>query len=175
MTTVGYGDKTPKSRGGKMVALVWMFSGLLFISGLTASVASSLTVDQLTATTTKFEDFKDRPVGTIQHSSSEQYLKNNFFKDVHLFENVPSGLDALVEHKLDGFVYDEPIIRYRIKNDEKYENLEVLPQKFKVQYYAFALPKKHNELRNLISQKILDITERTEWQVVLNEYGCGEE
>ena len=31
MTTVGYGDKTPKSNGGKMVALIWMFSGLLFM------------------------------------------------------------------------------------------------------------------------------------------------
>ena len=175
MTTVGYGDKTPKSRGGKIVALVWMFSGLLFISGLTASVASTLTVDQLTAQTSNFEDFKDRKIGTIQRSSSEQYLKDNFFKNVQRFENVPSGLDALANHELEAFVYDEPIVKYQIKNEDRYSNLEVLPTKFKVQFYAFALSQKHDTLRNLLSQKIMDITERNEWQVVLNEYGCGEQ
>ena len=46
MTTVGYGDKAPKSNGGKLVALLWMFSGLLFISGFAASIASTLTVNQ---------------------------------------------------------------------------------------------------------------------------------
>lgn len=174
MTTVGYGDKTPQSRGGKIVALIWMFSGLLFISGLTASVASTLTVDQLTAQSANFDDFKDRTVGTIQRSSSEQYLKDNFFKNVKLFQHVPEGLDALANHELEAFVYDEPIVKYRIKNDPKYANLDVLPAKFKIQFYAFALPKGQEELQNLLSQKIMAITERSEWQVVLNEYGCGE-
>jgi len=73
MTTVGYGDKTPKSRGGKIVALIWMFSGLLFVSGLTASVASSLTITQLSDDTAVLEDFKNRSVGTIAETSSETY------------------------------------------------------------------------------------------------------
>ncbi|MEM6770434.1 MAG: transporter substrate-binding domain-containing protein, partial [Bacteroidota bacterium] len=29
MTTVGYGDKAPQSKSGKVIALIWMFSGLL--------------------------------------------------------------------------------------------------------------------------------------------------
>jgi len=136
-------------------------------------VASTLTVDQLTSQTANFDDFKDRVVGTIQRSSSEQYLKDNFFRDVKLFQNVPSGLDALANNELEAFVYDEPIIKYQIKNDSKYSDLEVLPEKFKVQFYAFALPKGQEKFRSLLSQKILDITERNEWQVVLNEYGCG--
>lgn len=41
MTTVGYGDKSPKSRGGKLIALVWMFSGIIFISGFTGSLLPS--------------------------------------------------------------------------------------------------------------------------------------
>ena len=103
-----------------------------------------------------------------------KYLKDNFFRQVELFQNVPSGLDALANNELEAFVYDEPIIKYRIKNDSKYANLEVLPARFKIQFYAFALPKKHEALRNLLSQKIMEITERNEWQLVLNEYGSGE-
>ena len=175
MTTVGYGDKTPQSRGGKIVALIWMFSGLLFISGITASVASSLTVGRLVGATSDLNDFKDREVGTIAHSSSEQCLKDNFFKDIQPFTNIESGLDALMNHQLDVFVYDEPIVRYRLLNDKKYEDLVILPSKFKVQFYAFGLPKRHAQLNEILSQKMISIIERSSWEEVLNEYGCGAE
>ena len=175
MTTVGYGDKTPQSNGGKIVALVWMFSGLLFISGITASVASSLTVGRLVNESSDLNDFKNRKVGTIEHSSSEQCLKDNFFKNIQSFSNVGNGLDALVNHQLDAFVYDEPIVRHQLLNDEDYKDLIILPSKFKVQFYAFGLPKKHAAFNEKLSQKILSIIERSTWEEVLNEYGCGTE
>ena len=34
MTTVGYGDKSPRTVGGRLVALVWMFTSVIIISGL---------------------------------------------------------------------------------------------------------------------------------------------
>jgi len=175
MTTVGYGDKTPESRGGKIIALIWMFSGLLFISGLTASVASSLTVNKLTSDSSNLRDFKDRPVGTIQHTSSAQYLKEHFFKDVHLYKKYTDGLDAVINNEIAAFIYDEPIMRFQILHDSRYRELNILPAKFGVQFYGFALPKKHAELTSLISQKLIDITERNEWQDVLTEYGCNDE
>ena len=174
MTTVGYGDKTPKSRGGKVVALIWMFSGLLFISGLTASVASTLTVDRLIDNSSEVKDFKDKPVGTVAHSSSEHFLKHQFFRDLHLFSSLTNGLDALNLHTIDAFIYDEPIVRYQMLHDSKYANLDVLPHKFNVQFYAFALPKKHRILRDMLSKEIVGITEHSEWQEVLSEFGCGE-
>lgn len=66
ITTVGYGDKSPITRQGKIIALTLMFGGLLFISGLTASIASSLTVDRLSASSGSFAKFKDQSVGTIK-------------------------------------------------------------------------------------------------------------
>jgi len=170
MTTVGYGDKTPKSRGGKMVALIWMFSGLLFISGLTASVASNLTVDKLSNSTTDFNEFKERHVGSIKNSSSTEFLKINFFSDVKLYNNVTDGLTDLKNKEIDAFMYDEPILKYRIKHNKAFKNLQVLPIKFDLQFYAFGLPKDKTALEQAISQKILEITEGHEWRVVLNEY-----
>ncbi|MEM9820431.1 MAG: transporter substrate-binding domain-containing protein [Bacteroidota bacterium] len=172
MTTVGYGDKTPKSRGGKIVALIWMFSGLLFISGLTASVASSLTINQLASDTTVLEDFKDRRIGTIAQTSSEEYLRNQFFRKVDILPNVPTGLEQLLNHQIDAFFYDEPIVRYHLKKNEQYASLHVLPNKFGVAFYAFALPKKQFELNEAVSQKVIEITESDVWQKVLHEYGC---
>lgn len=175
LTTVGYGDKSPQSRGGKIAALLLMFTGLLFISGLTASVASSLTVNQLNSNPDSFNEFKERRVGTIKNSSSGDFLKAHFFKKVRLYESVPAGLEDLRDNKMEAFIYDEPILKYRIKQDSSlHETITVLPVKFDVQFYAFGLAKEQDSLEQLISQKILEVIETEEWQIILHEFGLTE-
>lgn len=174
LTTVGYGDKAPKTGFGKMAALVLMFGGLLFISGLTASIASSLTVNQLNSNPEDFDEFKKRHVGTVKNSSSAGFLKSHFFKNVSLYPSVVDGLGELKQNKLEAFIYDEPILKYRISMDSSLQKVSVLPVKFDVQFYAFGIAKNRPLLERTISQRILEIIETNEWQVVLSEFGLTE-
>ncbi|MFS4468221.1 transporter substrate-binding domain-containing protein [Maribacter sp. 2210JD10-5] len=174
LTTVGYGDKAPKTKSGKITALVLMFGGLLFISGLTASIASSLTVNQLTNNPEGFNEFKERKVGTIANTGTRTFLAEHFFKNVKEYPNVVEGLTEVKNGEIEAFLYDEPILKYRIQKDSSLQKLQLLPIKFDVQFYAFGLPKKNTELEQRISQKILEIMETKEWEVVLNEYGLAE-
>lgn len=174
LTTVGYGDKAPKTKFGKISALLLMFGGLLFISGLTASIASSLTVNQLSNNPEGFNEFKEKHVGTVVNSGTRAFLSEHFFKNVKTYNGAIDGLHGLRKGEIEAFLYDEPILKYRIQNDSSLNNLELLPLKFDVQLYAFALPKTHVALEQLISQRILDIKETNEWEVLLNEYGLAE-
>jgi ABC-type amino acid transport substrate-binding protein len=174
LTTVGYGDKAPVTRLGKITALALMFGGLLFISGLTASIASSLTVNQLINNPDGFTEFKDRKVGTIANSGTEHFLTEHFFRNINTYTSVNSGLVALEKGKIKAFLYDEPILKYAIQTDSTLTKLELLPVKFDVQFYAFGLPKSHTALEQRISQRILEIIETEEWDIVLNEYGIAE-
>lgn len=174
LTTVGYGDKAPKTKFGKLAALGLMLIGLLFISGLTASIASSLTVNRLSDNIKNFNEFKERSVGTINGSSSYDFLRVHFFKDISQYSNVVSGLKALDNKEIDAFIYDEPILKYRLQKDANLQNLEILPMKFDVQFYGFGVKPGDLELQQAISQQILEIIETTEWEVVLNEYGLSE-
>ena len=174
LTTVGYGDKAPKTRMGKITALGLMFAGLLFVSGLTASIASSLTVNQLANETADFSDFKDRRVGTVKSSEADEFLRTHFFKNVQTYDGVVPGLVDLKKRKIEAFIYDAPIVRHRIKKDSSLQQLEVLPLKFDVQFYAFGVNKDSVELEQAISLRILEIIESPQWQVVLSEYGLSE-
>lgn len=49
MTTVGYGDKAPTTGLGRVIALVWMFAGLIVISTFTVAITTNLTVNKLDA------------------------------------------------------------------------------------------------------------------------------
>lgn len=174
MTTVGYGDKSPKSTGGKVIALIWMFTALLFISGFTASIASTLTVNQLKWSPQGINDFKDQSVGCIKASGTLDYLDTHFFSDVQRYDGLAEGLTALGGQEIDAFLYDEPIMKYRIANDVDYQALEVLPVKFDLQFYAFAFPKMRYKVKEQVSQKILEYTENIEWRLILAEYDLSQ-
>ena len=56
MTTVGYGDKSPETFGGRLIALIWMFVSVIIISTVTASLTTALTVDALSSAVQGEED-----------------------------------------------------------------------------------------------------------------------
>ncbi|WP_299537004.1 transporter substrate-binding domain-containing protein [Ulvibacterium sp.] len=174
LTTVGYGDKAPRTRMGKIVALILMFGGLLFISGLTASIASGLTVNHLTNDPDSFEEFKKRTVGSIKNTGTSEFLKSRFFKDLTEYSSVAEGLSALKNNEIEAFMYDEPILKYRIAKDSSMAHISILPVKFDIQFYAFGIAQERTELEQAISQRILEIMETEEWRIVLHEFKLNE-
>ncbi len=174
MTTVGYGDKAPKSSGGKIVALIWMFAAIMFISGFTASIASSLTVNQMKWAPKELNDFKAQSVGSVRSSSAVGFLRDHFFKDIHSFNDLHIGLEALKNGKIKAFLYDEPILKYRIAEKGEFSDLEVLPIKFDVQFYAFAFAHGREQIRRKVSQKILQYIEGNDWKHLLAEYDLSQ-
>ena len=174
LTTVGYGDKAPKTRWGKSAALVLMFGGMLFISGLTASIASSLTIDQLSGQPEGLDALKKRAVGAVSRSSTQAFLTNQLFRDISGFRDVDSGLKALQAGEITAFIHDEPILRYRIASGGFGETVRVLPYKFDPQFYGFGMAKGQDSLRVLLSQGILKTRESQAWRVTLNEFGLSD-
>lgn len=168
MTTVGYGDKAPKTVGGRVIALVWMFAGLIMISGFTAAIASALTVDKLDVGINSLSDLNHVRVGTVKSSSSEEYLVQNGF-DFITTKNIEEGFDLIKDNKIDAFVYDAPILKYYIKSKNIANEIRVLPLILDPINYAFALST-NSELRESINRVLLREIDKKEWKVLLNSY-----
>ncbi len=167
MTTVGYGDKAPQSPGGRLVALVWMFAGLILISTFTAAITSSLTVGKMSGPLQSARDLSSAQIGTVQGSTSEAYLQGRRLSYIP-FQNLDAALTALAEGRLHGVVYDEAILRYSARTS--YPNLlRVLPESFDNQYYGIALPP-GSALRDPVNQALLEILNSPEWESILYRY-----
>ena len=76
VVTVGYGDKAPIGVAGRIIATIWMFTGVLLVSYFTASVSSALTVQQLETSIQGLEDLNGKRVATVEGSTAAEYLAN---------------------------------------------------------------------------------------------------
>ncbi len=165
MTTVGYGDKAPKSLAGRMVALVWMFASIVMISGFTAAIASALTVSSMEHAIRGPEDLARIESAALAGSTSEQYLaaRNWRYRTSH---DLQEALLWLREGRVEAVVHDAPILRYLTAGDE---GLEVLPETFQRQDYGFALPS-DSEWRQELNVALLEITQSPWWEERLRFY-----
>jgi len=168
MTTVGYGDKAPRTVGGRFIALLWMFAGLIIISGFTAAIASALTVDQLDVGIKTVNDLYDVRVGTVSSSSSEEYLNQNGVSFI-TFSNLEEGISLLRQNQIDAFVYDAPILKYHIKSNNISNEMKVLPIILDPINYAFALPT-NSPLRESINRVLLREIDGSDWRSIINLY-----
>lgn len=161
LTTVGYGDKVPKSTWGRIIATVWMFSGLFIIASFTAAITSALTLSELRSRVAGPADLARVRTATVQDSTSAAYLRNRRIT-AKRFADVDAMLGALARGDCDAAVYDAAVLRYQIGRTFEGQ-LIVLPSEFERQDYAIALPQ-DSPLREPVNQAILRIKADPDWQ-----------
>ena len=167
MTTVGYGDKSPITSGGRVVAIIWMFVAIIIVSSLTATITSTLTVSKLESPIHGPNDLPGAIIGTVADTTSEEYLRDRRLS-FSSFETVTEGLRSLVQGRIEAFVYDEAILRYLVNKDYK-GDLAVLDSTFERQYYGIALAQ-GSPLRESINYVLLETIRASEWQNTLYKY-----
>ncbi len=167
MTTVGYGDKAPRTLAGRALSLVWMFASIIVISAFTGAIASSLTAAEIAGTVRGVDDLRSARVGTIGQSASDAALRGRGVT-ARRYDSVEEGLRAVAEGRIDAFVHDWPILQYQIMQDFPGE-VRVLEARFEPTQYAIALPN-GSELREPINRAILEITREPDWGEVVAGY-----
>lgn len=167
LTTVGYGDKVPKSSTGRLIATAWMFAGLFIVASFTAAVTSAMTVGRLQSYIAGPADLARVRIATIADSTSADYLKSRRIRFT-AFPDVSNALEALTVGRIDAVVYDAPVLQHRILHDGN-SDLYVLPTTFERQDYAIAMPSE-STLREPMNRALLKETNNPDWAAVLDRY-----
>jgi ABC-type amino acid transport substrate-binding protein len=167
MTTVGYGDKAPETLGGRVVAIVWMLASVVLISSFTASISASLTAEKLTGKVRGMQDLPHVRVGSVTRSSALKWLAEHGITPVP-FPAKRDGLQAIVDNKIDAFVYDELVLKHLIKTDFP-GRAYVLAGTFDHYFVIMGMPD-GSPLREPINRALLQIMERSEWDRLVERY-----
>lgn len=167
MTTVGYGDKAPQTLAGRVVAMIWMFAGIIIISSFTAAIATALTIGELGGKVRGKDDLPRARIATVSDTTSTQYLTGARLS----FRAKPSlkdALDALAGGAVDAVVYDAPILSYQIHRRLD-DRLSVLSARLERQDYGIALPP-GSVLREAINHALLESLRDPAWKESLFRY-----
>jgi polar amino acid transport system substrate-binding protein len=172
MTTVGYGDLAPRSPGGRLVAIAWMFVSLLLVSWFTASMASVLTAERLDAGTGGLvvrgpDDLRRLHVAVIAGTSSEDYLRNRQIDYIRI--PAKELLEVLLTGRAQAVLGDAPTLRYIARREPYVGKITVLPQTFQIEPYGIAL-RDGSPWRKPVDRALLHRLATPEWRDLIYRY-----
>ncbi|NAY91309.1 transporter substrate-binding domain-containing protein [Muricauda sp. JGD-17] len=175
MTTVGYGDKAPKTHLGKTIAIVWMFSAIIIISSFTATIASTLTVNTLEANIDGLDDLQtiDR-LGVVGASDAEFFTLQQEISPYRTYRTASQALRALSRKEIEVLIHDKTALEYLILTNQLEEKVKSLPLTFSKQYRSFIMPKSQPYFDEINKQLIARI-QSLEWSGMLRKYNLHDE
>lgn len=152
MTTVGYGDKAPRTFGGRLLALAWMFTSIITISSFTAAITTSLAIDTIGSRVHSLADLGAAKVAVIAGTAatSDPRLRARSAREC---ADLAEAFDLLEQGKVDAVVHDRPLLLDALKGKDR--DIAVLPGVVGRQEYAVALPP-GSLLREELNRILLD-------------------
>lgn len=170
MTTVGYGDKAPKSNQGKAIAIIWMFTAVIIISSFTAGIASTLTISGLQTDIETAEDLRlVENISTVGASNGEVYLNQENIPIREAYASPILALRALAKKENDVLLYDKTVLQFYINRLSLDEKVKLLPFTLKDNYQSFMFPKDHPYFNN-INVGLIKTTQKEEWLDLQKKY-----
>lgn len=166
MSTIGYGDKVPKTVGGRILALFWMLIAMGITALLSASLTSILTSNTLG--TNRFPgDLRRMDVGSIDGSASAQFLQEERIQ-FQSFETVQAGLKAVTDGNLAIFVDDVAVLRF-VNSEAMNGQLRIRETALNQQHHVFALSE-DSALLEPLNRVMLSRIGDPAWQSLVERY-----
>lgn len=173
MTTIGYGDKAPRTLAGRAVAMLWMLVALAVTSSLTAAIIAATNRPQ----TVQFpRDLRSMRVGVVAEGPAANYFAT-LGQEVRTYPDTRNGLEALSGTEVDAFVDDVTALRYLI---DEYRSLSATIETTdaEIEALAFAV-QQDSPLREPLDQTVIQITLTEMWREIMTAYdatrnGVGE-
>ncbi|MBT8204754.1 MAG: transporter substrate-binding domain-containing protein [Eudoraea sp.] len=173
MTTVGYGDKAPKTNAGKSIAIIWMFTAVIIISSFTATIASTLTVNTLAAKIESLSDLKSvEKIGVVGASESAYFLLRNEMQPYETYRTALQALRALARKEINILLHDKVTLDYLIRTNQFEGKVQLLGVDFEDRYRCFMFPRNHRDF-NVVNEGLMKYILGPEWKETLLKYGAS--
>jgi polar amino acid transport system substrate-binding protein len=157
LALVGQAEDMPKKPVARVVALFWVFVGIIFIAYFTAIITAELTVQEFQSNIQGLNDLQNRPVAVVADSEAIDYLQRQNLQQVIEFSQPESAYEALLTKKVDAVIAPSPLLFYYTSHQGK-GKAQIVGAPFREQFYSIVMPK-NSPYRRPINQAILTLKE----------------
>jgi ABC-type amino acid transport substrate-binding protein len=156
VTTVGYGDKTPRSILGRIVGLLWMFVGLFVIANFTAGVTAQLALRELRGAINGPQDLPGKQIVAVDGTTGSQWLTSQGLPHLTV-TTIDDAYAELAAGRAEVVVYDYPVLLYYTLNEGQ-KTTKLAGQPFNPENYGIAVAT-GNPLHEDINRALLKLQE----------------
>ena len=160
-------DHMPRHWIARIVAVLWMFTAVVFVAFYTAQLTASLTAQQIRGSINGPQDLVGRNVGTTRASTAAAYLSENKAQ-VRELVSIDAAYDALLDKEVDAVVFDAPAILYYATHEGK-GLAQVVGGVFHKEDYGIVFPT-DSPLRKQVNEALLALRENGRYQKIYDEW-----
>lgn len=154
-------DEMPRSPLGRVVAILMMFVGVVFVAFFTAALTTALTVQQLRGDIKGPQDLPGKVVATTSGSTSAAYLRQIGAR-VREFPQIEQAFESLNSRQAQAVVFDSPVLRYYASNEGS-DKVQVVGAVFRREDYGIVV-RNDSPLRKRINEVLLKLREDGTYQ-----------
>jgi polar amino acid transport system substrate-binding protein len=166
-TLIGQGTDTPMSFGGKVLAITWMFVGLVFVSYFTGNVTAALTVQRLETGIKSPSDLYGRKIVTVEGTTAAAFIDSLGLDSIKM-KDVPSAFEAIERGTVEAMVYDAPILMH-YANTRGQGRMQMAGPVFKPEAYGIAFPL-DSPLKEEVNRALLRLKESGRYQEIYDRW-----
>jgi len=138
MTTVGYGDKSPITLAGRLVASAWMVISMVIASSLIAGIATALTLARVDSSAIESADeLSGKDVAVVRGTTAMAFVRGRGGRPV-LASTLQAALADVTNGRASAIVFDRPALSYAIAQDPS-RDLTLAEASYEPQGYGFAI------------------------------------
>lgn len=154
-------EQMPRHWFGRVLAVLWMFVGVVFVAYYTAQLTASLTVQQIRGTISGPDDLPGTRVATTRGSTAANYLQAQKALVVPV-DDINDAYKKLLDKDVDAVVFDAPVLQYYAEHEGK-GRVQLVGPVFRKENFGIVFPP-DSMLRKEVDRALLDLRENGTYQ-----------
>ena len=163
-------ESAPKSWIGRVVAVLWMFTGVVFVALYTAQLAATLTVQQIGSGISGPDDLAGKRVATTRGSTAATAVRTLGAQVVEVGQ-IAEAYEALERKAVEAVVFDAPVLLYYAATAGK-GKVTTVGSPFRKEDYGILFPK-GSALRAEVNVTLLRMREDGTYQRLYDKWFGG--
>lgn len=157
LALVGQAEDMPEGPVGKLVAVFWVFVGIIYLTYFTAGLTADLALQEIQGNIQTLSDLQNRPVALVADEGALEYLTDQNLRQITRFAQPEAAYAALKAQTVEAMIAPRPLLLY-FAAAEPEARFQLVGTPFLDQFYAIAMPE-GSPYRTPINQAILTLRE----------------